>query len=289
VSHLARLALVLLVSTLTACGGKSSASPDDDGHAGSGTGGTGGKGTGGSTSTGGKGSAGNPGTGGANACTSFDDDSPTSVNVAISNLTSAPIYLGQDTMNCELSPLFEVADAAGVPLPSLPFCRNSCLGQRTGIGGCVALCPASAAVALQPNETMYTTWSGLFLVQEQLPAKCAEQDTGSEAKVSCDQAKRIEPGTFTFSARAGSSLVCSNPNPDGTCAACTPSASGGCATPGGLIDGARHTAQTTVVLNENYGVYPTPSASPGPNAGDAELPAPGGAVAVLTVELIFKE
>jgi hypothetical protein len=47
-----------------------------------------------------------------------------------------------------------------------------------------------------------------------------------------------------------------------------------------------HSVQATVVLDENYGIFPKPS--PGPNAG-AELPPAADASAVLTVELIFTE
>jgi hypothetical protein len=49
------------------------------------------------------------------------------------------------------------------------------------------------------------------------------------------------------------------------------------------------TAQATVVLDANYGVYPKASANQDANAGNAELPAPGDPIAPLTVELIFHE
>lgn len=286
--HLSRLTVALLVSTLAACGGKSNASPDDEGRAGTDAGGTGTGGTG----SGGKGHAGSAGAGtaGADACTSFDDDSPTSVHVAISNQTSAPIFLGQDMVTCGVSPLFQVADADGTLLPSVSDCRSSCGGLRKeAVGGCPAICRFPTAVALQPNEILYTTWDGLFSVQGQLPAKCVGYDTGGEATISCDQAKGIEPGTFTFSARAGSAVDCSQTTGVGNCPACTSLPNGGCSTPGSLVTGQMHSAQVTVLLDENYGVYPTPSASPGPNAGNAELPAPGGATAILAVALTFTE
>jgi hypothetical protein len=223
-------------------------------------------------------------------CKSFDDDSPGAVNVAISNLTQAPIYLGQDMVTCGVSPLFRVADASGALLPDLGNCRSACdTLRKQGAGGCPAICAFPTSVALQPNEVLYTTWNGLFRVQGQLPTQCVPFDTGAEMQVSCDQAKRIDPGTFTFSARAGSALDCAQTTGTDTCSACTPSPNGGCATPGSLVTGPMHAAQTTVLLNESYGVYPSPSASPGPNAGNAELPAPGDAIAQLTVELIFTE
>jgi hypothetical protein len=133
---------------------------------------------------------------------------------------------------------------------------------------------------------MYTTWDGLFRVQGELPAKCVPYETGGDSKVSCDQAKRIEPGTFTFSARAGSGVDCSQTNANGACSACVPLPNGGCSASGALIAGPIHTAQAVVTLDESYGVYPAPDASPGSNAGNA-APAPGGIAAVSTVELIF--
>jgi hypothetical protein len=275
VSPLSRLALALLVSTLAACGGKSSATPGDGGEGGTGTGGTGG--------------TGHAGTGGADACTSFDDDYGTSVGVSISNQTMVPIYLGQDMVTCGVSPLFEVADARGAVLPNLGGCRSPCASLRQGgPAGCLDICAFPTAVALQPNEVLYTTWDGLFSVQAQLPARCASFETGVGAQVSCDQAKRIEPGTFTFSARAGSAIDCSQTTGSGTCDACSASPNGGCSTPGSLITGAMHSAQATILLNENYGVYPAPSTSPGSNTGAAD-PAPGANIALLTVELVFTE
>jgi hypothetical protein len=298
VPQLTRLAFALLVSTLAACGGKSHTSPDVDGVGGTNAGGTGngssGTGNGSSgTGAGGKGHAGSAGTGtgGADVCASFDDDSAGAVNVAISNLTKATIYLGQDMVTCGgVSPPFQVADASGAILPEVGSCRAACNTVRTaGVAGCPAICLFPTSVALQPNEVLYTTWSGLFRVQGQLPVKCVPYETGSETMVACDQAKRIEPGAFTFSARAGSAVDCSPTTGPDNCGVCTQSPNGGCATPGSLVTGPMHTTQTFVVLNESYGVYPAASTNPGPNAGNAELPAPGDPIARLAVELIFTE
>jgi len=288
VSHLARLGLALLVSTLTACGGKSSAIPGGEGHGGADTAGSGGTGTSG-TGSGGQGqsggaSTGGAGSGGADTCARFDDDLPTSVQVAISNQTSEVIYLGQEAMTCNIEPLFAVADAAGTPLPSMNFCRQPCLSlRRDGSGGCVTICPSPTAVALQPNDVTYTTWDGLFRVQGQLPTSCVASSSGAPT-ISCDQAKRIQPGTFTFSARAGSAIDCSG----STCQPCSNSAAGGCSTPGGLITGAMHSAETTVVLDASYGVFPSnvqAKAAPNPNPN---LPQ-GDPIAPLTVEIVFRD
>ena len=117
VSHLARLAVTLLVSTLAACGGKSSASPGEGGDGGTGAGGSG---------SGGQAHAGSS-NGGASVCMAFDDDYGTNVNVAMVNATTAPIYLGQDMVNCGVSPLFQVNDARGGSLPNL-----GCVAHRAG-------------------------------------------------------------------------------------------------------------------------------------------------------------
>ena len=278
-SHLVRLAVALLVSTLAACGGKSSASPGD--------GGDGGSGAGGSTGVGGKGHAGSAAAGAASVCTSFDDDYGALVNVSISNQTGAPIYLGQDKVTCGVSPLFQVADGSGDVLPSLGNCRSPCAALRTqGVGGCPAICAFPTSVALQPNEVLYTTWDGLFSVQGHLPAKCVPSEAGGGSMLSCDQAKRIEPGTFTFSAFAGSALDCSQTTAAGACSPCSAGLNGGCSTSGSLITGPMHVTGTTVELDESYGIYPAPAPAPAPSAGDA-APAPSGSRAVLMVELIF--
>jgi hypothetical protein len=277
VSHLTRLAALLLLSTLAACGGKLNTNPGD---------GDGGTSAGGSGSGGGSGHAGT-GTGGTSVCASFDDDYSAYINVSILNQTNAPIYLGQDTVTCGVNPLFAVADANGAPLPNLGDCRFSCNNARTqGAVGCNDLCAFPPAVALQPNEALFTTWDGLFRVDQQMPGKCAVAQLNPGPVVACDQAQRIEPGSFTFSARAGSALDCSQTTGQGTCSTCTPGGNGGCATPGSLVSGAMHSTQTTVLLDESFGIYSKPT--PGPSAGSADAPAPGnGAQALRTVELIF--
>lgn len=287
-SHRVRLGLLLLLSTLAACGGKSSKPGEDGvGATDSGGSGTGGSGTGGS-GTGGANQAGHAGTG-SSVCSSYDDEYPAVVNVSIANQTQAPLYLGQDMVTCGVAPLFRVADSDGSSLPELGNCRSSCVSLRQqGPAGCPTFCAFPNTVQLLPGEVFYNTWDGLFTVQGQLPSTCVPYDTGAGAQVSCDQAKRIEPGTFTFSASAGSAFDCSQTSPDGTCAACTAAPGGGCTRSGSLITGPVHTAQVTVALDETYGVYTAPRPAPAPNAG-ADAPAPGGNVAVRTVELIFTE
>jgi hypothetical protein len=283
VSHRLRLALLFLLSTLAACGGKSS-KPGEDGV---GATGGGGSDTGG-TGTGGVNQAGHAGTGGS-VCTSYDDDYPAAVNVSIANQTQATLYLGQDMVTCGIAPLFQVADADGSPLPALGDCRSSCASLRQQeAAGCADICAFPNTVQLLPGEVFYTTWDGLFAVQGQLPSTCVLNDDGGGAHVSCDQAKRIEPGTFTFSAQAGGAFDCSQTTGDSACAPCTATPGGGCTRSASLIEGPLRTTQATVALDETYGVYPAPSPAPTPNAG-ADAPAPGGNVALRTVELIFSE
>jgi hypothetical protein len=279
VSYLIRLSVALLVSTLAACGGKSNTDTGD--------GGDGGTGAGGSGNNGGTAHHGGSGTGGASVCTSFDDDFPASVNVSILNQTDKPIYLGQDQVTCGVAPLFAVANANGDPLPNLGDCRFSCKDARThGEVGCPDICAFPTTVALQPYEALYTTWDGLFRVDQHMPGKCVTAQASQEPVVACDQAQRIEPGSFTFSARAGSALDCSQTTGQGSCSACTPGVNGGCATPGSLVSGAMHSTETSVVLDESFGIYPKATAGSNTSAGDA-APAPGGAQAIRTVELIF--
>src|SRR5205814_1006217 len=143
----------------------------------------------------------------------------------------------QEMMTCGSAPLFQVADARGGALPSLGDCRASCVGVRTmGEGGCATICQFPTSVTLQPGEQRFNNWTGLYSVPGSLSAKCAPyaSDGGS---VSCDQAKRIEPGTYKFSARAGTALDCGQSNATGSCSPCMPDGLGGCSASGSLISG----------------------------------------------------
>jgi hypothetical protein len=284
VSPSIRLALALLVSTLAACGGKASKA-GDDGTGATGSGGSGASGSG----AGGTGQTGGSGTGGDAVCASYDDDYATSVQVSIANQTTTTLYLGQDMVTCSMAPLFQVANADGTPLPGLGNCRTSCMNLRQqGIGGCIGICAFPNTVQLQPGESLFTTWDGLFAVQGQLPPRCVPADARSEAMMLCDQAKRVEPGTFTFSALAGSALDCSQTNPDGACVPCAPSPNGGCTRSSSLIAGPLHAAEATVTLDASYGVYPAPSPTPDPGTDGAGA-APSDVPVARVVELVFSE
>jgi hypothetical protein len=289
----------LFFCALAACGGKSfegGEAPDpspggsDQGGsspvAGTSSGGTGS--TAGTTGKGGTGSAGTGQGGSAGAsCESLDDQPGYFVSVAIVNKTAVPIHLGQDMVTCGVAPLFDVRDESGVLLPPPGDCRTSCQQARTsGPVGCPAFCAFPSAVTLQPGAVMYTSYDGLYEVQTTLPEVCVNPQLGGSA---CSQARQIQPGRFTFSSRAGSTIDCSQTTGTGTCSACMPSAGDSCTTPGSLISGKMHYATTTVLLDSSYGVfggYPAPApAFPGdPNGDSAE-----GAIALLTVELVFTD
>jgi hypothetical protein len=292
-SSLARLAVALLVPLLASCGGvaSSSTTPATGGNGSTGgsgstagSGSTGGSGsTAGNGSTGGSGSTAGNGSGGSATCADYKDEGGPSVRVSIVNKTNAPIYLGAEQMTCGFVPLFTVADADGAGLAGSAGCRFSCSAFQTqgNILGCTDICLYPTAVALQPGEVKSTEWAALYVVPRDMPNACVAYDSGSET-VSCDQAKRIQPGTYTFSARAGSTLDCSQTGA-ASCSACMSDKDGGCSTPGGVVGGSILTASSTVALDERYGVFTTSSAGSSPGAADA---AP---VQMLTVELVFTD
>jgi hypothetical protein len=292
VAHLSQLGIVLLVASAAACGGKSFEANEQDPNGGSGSAGTG---QGGAGSVGGTAHGGSVGKGGSAAagtsqggsagslCESFDDQPGYYISVAIINKTTAPLYLGQDTVTCGVTPLFRVTYPSFGILEPPGDCRTSCqLLGANGPVGCDAACRLPSSVALQPGEVLYTMWNGLYDVQTELPRQCLAVDYGS---TQCTQALQIQPGEFTFAATAGSSLDCTQTT-GGACSACMPTGTGGCSVPGSLISGQLHTATTTVLLNSNYGVWGTSAPAPiPPSSGDV----PAGAMATLTVELIFTD
>jgi hypothetical protein len=289
-----RLMMVLVASSLAACGGKAfeldHTDPGVGGGAGQGgsshvagggteaggteAGGTDTGGTGvGGTDTGGTGVGGGEG-GNGGACPSLVDDPATFIGVDIVNETAAPIYLGQPMVNCEVSPLFSVNDARGGSLPSPSRCRSACGSES---GGCTAICLFPAGVELLPGASVRTSWDGLFDVQIDLPPECSS--TGGSTH--CQHATRIQPGTFVFSAQAGSTLDCSETSM--MCGQCTPDELGNCVTQGALIAGKLRTATATVELDSSYGVYTKTLPPPGPS-GDSDA-----ARALLRVRIVFED
>ena len=203
------------------------------------------------------------------------------MSVSILNKTDVPIYLGAEQATCGTAPLFGVTTADGVGLAGFASCRFSCTAFQTpgAAIGCSNICIYPSSVALQPGEVKMTGWDGTYSVQRDMPRACAATHSGA-GTVSCDQAKRIQPGTYTFLARAGSTLDCSESGA-ATYPMCTSDADGGCSTTGGVIGGNILTATSTVALDARYGVYDTRTAGSSPGAADA---AP---IEMLTVELVF--
>jgi hypothetical protein len=302
VAHLLRWAPLLLTTLITACGGKAFEMDGSDtggqggagsttaggSHAGGSSAGASAKGGGsvgggsvGGSSVGG-GSVGGSSVGGSagagSVCEGFADDAGTFIMVNIINKTDVPLYLGQERVSCEEAPLFGVEDQSGTALEPPSRCRAAC---GADFGGCTAICLQPSAILLAPGDMMQTSYDGLFDVSVTLPKQCAAQNGGS---LTCDQARQIQPGEYTFMARAGSSIDCSQTSADVTCSACVAQGSGGCKTPGALITGELHTAKTVVTLDGSYGVYPTATTDPGPTPGGS-----GAAPARRAVELVFTE
>jgi len=290
VAPCARFACALLLTALTACGGKSldaDDKPDSGGsnQGGSGHGGTGsaGSGRGGSVNYAG---SGNAGTGGAgDLCNAFDDQPGGYVSIAIINKTSAPIYLGQDTLSCGVSPLFGVANDDGQLLAAPSGCRATCQDLRThGPVGCPAICAFPSSTALEPEQALYIAWDGLYQLERKLPKQCVNPDYGD----ACWQTLKIQPGPYTFSAIAGRSIDCSQTS-GGPCPACS-HLEGGCVTPGSLITGPLLKASTSVVLGPAYGVYESAAPLPG-NPGSADPPGgnTGAAEPLQNIQIVFTE
>jgi len=202
----------------------------------------------------------------------FVDDAGWSVSVILVNLTSQELHLGQEMVTCGVSPLFQVQDSAGSALTELGDCRQACENVLKGSGiGCPALCRFPEATTLAPGESTSLAWSGLFRTEDSVPALCLPNGLSNEP-VACDRARRIEPGTFRFTATAGTSLDCSLTI--GSCGACEVNSLGGCRTPAALIAGTTLSAETTVALDASYGVG---------------QPSVGNDGQTVPVEIIFKD
>jgi hypothetical protein len=180
----------------------------------------------------------------AMACSSYADGATWSLVVHIKNEMTQTLYLGQDTMSCEIERLFQVADGARTLLPALAGCRSSCEAMMTtGRVSCPTVCATPATVTLEPGQSIDVPWDGRFGVDFALPQQCA---TGAPSStLQCVQAKRIEANIYTFSARAGTRRQCLEPA--GNCT-CTPSAIGGCTSPSSLIAGTIFTTELLLKL-----------------------------------------
>lgn len=277
--------LLAAFGLLVACGGKSFEAGDgSDGgsgnsagsaQAGSAQGATdsGGTGSGGSSNHGGSanGGAGNAGSGGKVSCdaSAFDDDFGGNVGVRLVNETKRTIYLGPEQANtCGTGALFKVLDASGEPLLGPAYCQATCAQLLSGnVIGCPAIaCVSTSVITLAPGESTLTHWSGLYSERLTLPPACwaAGEDT------SCLRTRGVEDGAYYFTAQAGSSISCTQPDLPGSCS-CVPDPGGGCTTYDSTIAGPLLHAKAPVQLDSSYGIG-----------------GPGGGMA-RTVEIVFSE
>jgi hypothetical protein len=181
--------------------------------------------------------------GGATSCTSFADASGWSLMVQITNQRKEPVYLGQDTMSCQVERLFQVENGSRAVLPSLEGCHSSCQTLMvSGPTSCPLVCQTPSTVTLKPGETLKLPWDGRFAVPQNVPSSCLQ---GPQGTTNCVQTQRIEASVFTFSARAGTRQQCVATG--GACS-CAPNQNGGCTTPSSLITGTLITTETLIKL-----------------------------------------
>jgi hypothetical protein len=246
----ARFALAVSALCFLGCGGEPIEAPF--GVAGGGASAAGAGGSGGSPATGGAsgampggsgGAAVVAGAGGVAACNSFADDTGYTLLVHIKNEMSHTIYLGAEDMSCSSPPLYTVEDGTRTELPPLSGCVASCQAVMTGsAASCPAVCPAPATVALEPGQTIDLPWDGRFGVPQTLPSQCMKDALPG---VSCTQAQKVEPGVYTFLARAGDERQCLLAG--GNCS-CASNANGGCTAASSLISGTIYTSEYFVAL-----------------------------------------
>jgi len=178
------------------------------------------------------------------ACSSFVDDAAWKLTVHIKNQKSTAVYLGAQTMDCDVARLFDVADGSRSLLPGLEACRSSCSAVMTsGPVVCPAVCASPSTVMLAPGQGIDIPWDGLFGVPSTVPAECMH--TATPSPTACVRAQQIKNGLFTFSAKAGATRECLSPS----ACTCTPNPSGGCTTPGSLIGGTITTTDFIIALD----------------------------------------
>jgi hypothetical protein len=265
--------------SLLACGGKSIDGPDAP-YTGTNRGGSTAAGSdsgrSGSTSQGGTSLGGEPNGGAAGVAqcdaTDYEDAMGGSVPVLIINDTPKTIHIGQETAGCVNDPTFQVADSFGRTVEAPHLCESSChMLLAKMVIGCPPLpCIFGGVTTLQPGESMSSQWSALYREERKLPAAC-QAKAGVET---CTRIADVTPGTYYFSARAGSGVRCDNMGPDGvaSCGSCMPTGTGGCMTYGAVITPPLLEAKVEVQLDGSYGIG-----------------GPGGGGAARAVVITFKD
>jgi hypothetical protein len=217
---------------------------DSVGIAGTSPGGTSGVGgTGGMTSQAG-GDAGG-------ACSQYDDEAGTTIQVRLINGTSQPIYLGPRTPGCGSGPGLTVAVTGGAELVPPGFCTPTC--EDALLGKSVfcppVACPINAAITLQSGQSMLLQWSGSYMQSVTLPPECPLPNDGNQ----CQRVAGVKPGPYTFSSQAGTAIDCTQTG-GATCPPCTGDGSNDCYTAGAVVSGTVLSAHADVMLDASYGV-----------------------------------
>ncbi len=181
--------------------------------------------------------------GGSAACETFADESGYQLMVHIKNERSETLYLGPDDKTCTPPTLYEVEDGSRTKLPALASCVTTCQAMMTGAPAtCPTACAEPATVALEPGQTIDLPWDGRYGVPQTLPSQCMKDPALGTA---CTQAHEIEPGIFTFIARAGTKRSCLL---QGAACACAANPNGGCTAPGSVIAGTIYTSELLIAL-----------------------------------------
>jgi len=286
--------VAVVVPFLAACGGTavdiSGEGPERSSSSGGSTGTGGGSFTGGSSggesSSGGNSSGGSSIGGSANTCESFDDEAPRGLEVLIVNQRSTSIFLGPRQATCGIGPLFHLADESGNPMRWFTDgCSSTCADLRDhGYTSCPAICLHPSIFELAPGESHPVFWSGLVQQERTLPIECVTHNDGPTEDTLCGQAKRIQPGVFTFGAEAGTEVDCSATFDAGSCIVCPSSGGEGSSSPDVTVGGEVLTAEVTVNLDDSYGVSRDLE-------DDSDVPDPGQDPigAINNVEIIFKD
>jgi hypothetical protein len=239
------IVLSLLVTTFgaPACGGKSFAGAGDSSDVAAG----GGSSHGGATMGGSAGVAAGGNAQSGARCDAYVDEGAANISVRIVNETKAALYLGPQP-SCGAAPFFDVRDAADNLLPYPGVCQVTCQQLLSGAGiACLpVVCPIGPVLTLQPGEDALQYWNGLYDEATSLVPECRPPSGESL----CQRVVAVKPGSFTFTATAGSGLDCSAP----FCMTCTPSNTGGCTTLGGVVSGPSYSAETKLVLDASYGL-----------------------------------
>lgn len=241
---------LLLASLLAACGGKSVRidGADDGGTSQGGSATSGGGATSGGSVSSGGGSKG--GVAGACDVAQYADGMAAAILVRLTNGSAQPIYLGPQQPGCGVGPLFEVDDSNGRRLTAPGYCESTCEQQFAGnVPGCAPLpCIISSVLELETGESFTQMWSGLYTTAAKLPPECSEQ----LGATSCTQIHDVTPGAYVFSAQAGRSLRCAQPQ--APCDSCLQQSDGTCLTTNALIDGLLLQTRAEVTLDASYGL-----------------------------------